>query len=230
VPTDEPPEAVDEPKKSRVTDANVTRDRGGLSRQCHAENRSKGQGEGQGEGDSTLTGIESPLPPLREITQSLADLAGLSLANANARARAEAQVQSWLNLGVDIEATAVPAIRSVIAKRRDPTRSLTRFDDAVRHAQAKVRVADPEAPKPANPGKDDPDPRLTELRQALHDRLGPRTYDGLLRPVTLTLNGRGIVATAPTTGIARTLRDDYAQALGEEAAALNLGTVKITNP
>jgi Protein of unknown function (DUF1376)/DnaA N-terminal domain len=217
--------------QSRVTSGKVTRDKG----ECHAPvthespSKGEGQGEGQGEGDSTSENIDSPLPPFAQIAQRLADLAGLRLGSNRARQSAEDQVAEWLDDGIDLERTIVPTVRTVVAKRTTPTRSLKRFDDDVRHNHAKAGKPSTKAPT-VNLGPDDDDQRLADLRAALRRRLGPRTYDGWIAPGRFTLNGVGLVITMPSAFMADWTLQNLSRELGEEAGRLNLGSVKITIP
>jgi len=139
----------DEPDMSRVTSGNVTRDEGGMSRQCHAEKRSKGegQGEGQGQGDSyndddargSAKSEDEERDDLLGLASRLAREGGVNLnpAYPDRFARELDIVKAWLADGIDVEETILPTIRDTVAKATDTVGSLKFFDGWVRKAHAR---------------------------------------------------------------------------------------------
>lgn len=151
----------DSPPMSRVTatpeERDVTRDEGGMSRQCHAEKSSKGegQGEGQGQGDSkeqqqqhagetppVVDDAKKPEPfDFSTGTADLARRAGVPIAQPSAISRNVDVVKQWLADGFTI-AEIEEAIDAYRVDNPDERISTLRFFDAgirAKRASAEAR-------------------------------------------------------------------------------------------
>ena len=214
---------------SRVTKPDVTRDEGGLSHECHAQNRSKGR-DREGKGDS-IESEDTPKAPfdVPALAAELATLGGFTFSSDRARANAEQQVRTWIADGIAPD-TMRAAIRAFVRSANKPSYSLKRFNGAVRlqHAKEPAKVGTGE--KPASLGPDDPDPRLADLRRTLRKTLGARTYDGWVAPGQFSLNGSGVVLTMPSRFLADWCESHLSSQLTSAALLHDLGSLKVQPP
>lgn len=94
--------------------------------------------------------------------------------------RAMGFVERWRADGISLEHVILPVIKATIAKTHDPTRTLGRFDAAIKHEHAR-HAATPEGKTykpPPSPVLDPPDedPLFRPIREALLKALGPHAY------------------------------------------------------
>jgi len=230
----------DEGDMSRVTGDNVTRDGGGLSRECHAENRSKGegQGEGQGEGDSTIP----PKPPadlkpadgvedLMGVTNRIANAGGVSIVQPRKLTAAMDLVKRWLADGIDVDTTILPTIEQRLADMppNDTVGSLAYFDAAIRkaHALAKSKTKRPRA-KPVEPiaASDAEDERVPTIREKLKASIGA-PYGAWIAPGRAAISiDDGIVVVAPNKFASEYIETNFLGDLAKAARAV-LGTNRV---
>lgn len=208
-------------KASRVTGGKVTRDTPPKSRvQTTPRDR-----DNKGQGDSK-TIEESPHTPLpSEIAAELCELGGVRLTTDKARDNATAEVESWLSQGIAPD-TMRDAVTAFTTKARTPSYSLHRFDGEVRLRHAK-RAKPAKGKPPSVRAHDDDDQRIRELRLALRQRCGARTYDSWIKGNAFTLNGGGVIVTCPSQFIADWTETNLKAQLGEEAAPLGFNAVHI---
>lgn len=127
----------------------------------------------------------------------------------------------WTADGIDPEETIVPTIRALIAKSGDdPTSSLARFDRHIRHAHAR-RAAAPRTrappPAPPSPAPVDDDPRFEQIREDLRRDVGPRTYDGWLKPIHFSAENSTLAVTLPSQFMRDWVHTHFGERLALEA-------------
>lgn len=95
------------------------------------------------------------------------------------------QVREWRDTGISFELTVLPAIRSTIAESAEPTGSLKRFDQKIRHEHARSAARKTEGLAPSLPAEPPADPILEfseedfdmiALRRDLLAAIGQRPY------------------------------------------------------
>lgn len=162
--------------------------------------------------------------------------AGFRPSSPEASDAARAMVASWTHDGIDLDATILPTIRTMVAASDDPTSSLKRFDRTIRyeHARAAAKPAPgPSAPpmKPPDdwaPGPDDSDERLEQIRATLRRDCGARTYEGWLRPAHLGLDADGnLIVTLPSQFMADWVLTHFADRFRSLARSLGITKVMI---
>lgn len=93
--------------------------------------------------------------------------------------RAVRFVERWRADGIGFDEVVIPTIRRMVAESADETRTLGRFDKAIRHAHAKAdarsSLGKPETPEPVLEPEGE-DERFRKLRRALLERMGPFSY------------------------------------------------------
>lgn len=98
------------------------------------------------------------------------------------------KVKAWRDAGIDFTEVVVPTIQHTVANSSDPTRTLGRFDKAVRHEHARRGAkAATGAPyvAPASPitQREDEDPVFATIRQELLERMGASAFSIFVNPV-----------------------------------------------
>lgn len=118
---------------------------------------------------------------LNDLYFAVAEASGHNPSSSVQINRAYGFVEKWRKAGVDFDTVVIPTIRAMVAESSDPTRTLGRFDARISHEHARV-AAKGKSGKPYVPPAS---PLLTPmgeseifvpLRQALLERLGPRTF------------------------------------------------------
>lgn len=137
----------------------------------------RGREDDQGEGDATPDRLARG--DLWTLYEAVAQASGHNPVVPGQIDRAFGFVEEWHRLGIDFDKVVIPTIKSMIAKSDDPTRTLGRFDAAIKHQHA--RVAATPAGKyrpPASPllEPDDEDERFRPIRAALLERLGATMF------------------------------------------------------
>ena len=134
--------------------------------------------------------------------------------------RAMGFIRAWDALGLDHDKVLIPLISAATLKADEPTRTLGRFDAAVRLAAAKQLAAPPG--KPATPPEppliepDGEDPQFHPVRIALLARLGPVAFARLCNRVRFeaveTATGKQALRVRDDgTGAATRLKDALGQ-------------------
>lgn len=129
-------------------------------------------------------------PDLRALYEAVAEASGHNPVVPGQIDRAFTFVQDWHRLGIDFDTVVLPTIRSAISATNEPTRTLGRFDAAIKHQHAR-QAATPKGSgyrPPASPlmEPDDEDARFRPIRAALLERLGAAAYSTMLNPVRFT--------------------------------------------
>jgi len=121
---------------------------------------------------------------LSELFERISEAAGFSAWGERGREDAIEQIRRWIAQGFDLETVILPAIRQHCADYPDPTGSLKRFDQSVRHLAAQ-QAQKPKAPAPTQPilQFEDEDFDMIALRRDLLDALGPVRYVHLCHPI-----------------------------------------------
>lgn len=188
---------------------------------------------------SAAAAAEPPLRPRDPVLQAkfeaVCSAAGFRSASAEQAERAMKFVEGWHKAGISFDEIVLPTIRSAIAENlHGPghTRTLGRFDAAVRHAHARTAASASTGrgnPNPTAPvGPDHPDPRFIEWRTTLRRDCGPRTYDGWLKPIRFDLNGDTVTAQLPSQFMADWVTTHFRERLEAMATASGFAGLRIT--
>lgn len=101
--------------------------------------------------------------------------------------RAFGFVEAWRRDGIDFDEVVIPTIRSIIGRSHEPTRTLGRFDAAIRHEHARrggaKKPGDYTPPPVPELEPDDEDPRFHALRRYLLKQLGPVAFASFVNRV-----------------------------------------------
>jgi uncharacterized protein YdaU (DUF1376 family) len=151
---------------------------------------------------------------LETICEAVCEAAGLRPSTGEQRDRALAHCREWERQGVSFDQIVIPTIRAMIAKAREPTRTLGRFKVEIAHEHARSLARSDQYSPPSTQALPDPHPQRTApLRERLRRELGARTYDGWLRPVSLDLDGKALLVTCPSPFMADWVRGHFEGAL-----------------
>lgn len=154
------------------------------------ERPGSGRGEDendQGEGDAQPDRLARS--DLWTLYEAVAEASGHNPVVPGQIDRAFSFVEEWHRLGISFDDVVIPTIKSMIAKTDDPTRTLGRFDAAIKHQHAR-QAATPKGSAytaPASPimeveGEDE---RFKPVRAELLKALGPSSYCSFLNRVRL---------------------------------------------
>lgn len=121
---------------------------------------------GSGEAVSRLDDAD-----LQTLYSAVADASGHNPSSPGQIDRAMGFVERWRSDGLDFDEIIIPTIRAMVAKTSEPTRTLGRFDAAVRHEQARRKAT----------------PRSATYRPPEAPVLEPDGEDALFRPLRLDL-------------------------------------------
>ena len=114
---------------------------------------------------------------LQALFDAVCEAAGFNPISPGQINLAYAKVQAWRDAGIDFQEVVLPTILHTVANSSDPTRTLGRFDKAVRHEHARRGAkAATGAPyvAPASPitVREDEEPVFALIRQELLERMG----------------------------------------------------------
>lgn len=118
---------------------------------------------------------------LQALFNAVCDAAGFNPVSPGQINLAYAKVEAWRDAGIDFTEVVVPTIQHTVAHSSDPTRTLGRFDKAVRHEHArrgaKVATGGPYVPPPVPiTVVEDEAPVFALIRQELLERMGATSY------------------------------------------------------
>ncbi len=210
---------------SRVTEPNVTRDKGPSHANIERQGTGTVKGQGQGQGES----IDSDDDVREDLTTLLAEAArigavAVSPAYQDKFGRELAIIAELRREGITRE-----TILDTIAKTLDSTNetsigSLKFYAGAIRKAHARTlpRGASTAKAEPLAPmrTRDADDPRVGTFRDRLKAEVGAPGYAAWLAPqkTAVAPNGVGIVVTARSEFIAARLREQYLDVLSQIAS------------
>lgn len=114
---------------------------------------------------------------LQALFDAVCEAAGFNPVSPGQIDLAYAKVQAWRDAGIDFDEVVVPTIRHTVANSSDPTRTLGRFDKAIRHEHArrgaKAASGAPYVPPPSPiVCREDEEPVFALMRQDLLERMG----------------------------------------------------------
>jgi uncharacterized protein YdaU (DUF1376 family) len=118
---------------------------------------------------------------LKALVDAVLDASGFNPVSPGQIDLAWAKVQAWRDAGIDFTEVVVPTILHTIANSSDVTRTLGRFDKAIRHeharrgAKAATGGAYVAPPSPIT-SREDEEPVFALIRQQLLERLGVTAY------------------------------------------------------
>lgn len=144
---------------------------------------------------------------LLALFNAVCDAAGFNPISPGQISLAYAKVEAWRDAGIDFDEVVVPTIRHTVANSSDPTRTLGRFDKAIRHEHARsaAKAATGKAYKPpASPitVREDEEPVFALIRQELLERIGPQNFAMFVN--TVRFEAVDMTGTAPRDGKERT--------------------------
>lgn len=172
-----------------LSDGNTTT----FQRNGHAiptENALKGnEGKGKESIESLPNPPESVTPKpsrlddrdLQALFDAVCQAAGFNPVSPGQISLAYAKVEAWRDAGIDFDLVVVPTILHTVANSSDPTRTLGRFDKAIRHeharSAAKAATGKPYVP-PASPitMREDEAPVFALIRQELLESMGAASF------------------------------------------------------
>lgn len=163
---------------------------------------------------------------LLDLTNEITREAGVSIIKPSAVAREMDIVKRWIAEGYSVEDLILPTIRKRVSDMREDETvgSLAYFDASILKAAGKSKR--PASSTPSGPaesaGPDDADPRIAKLRTALKASLGPRTYDGWIKPVSFRVNGETTTLVAPSAFLADWISGHLSDKLRTAVAATGL--------
>lgn len=183
-----PQEKTDEPKETAKNDMRTHFDsRAGANPDPDPDTSKPNQSNGieveapESSDGSVGLGLDSDRDLVASL-QRVSESAGFVPRGGSSYAAGIDQVREWRDSGIDLEATILPVIERTLRQRPEPTNSLKRFDQAIRHEHALQlarRSQDGSLPAPT------PEPILTfdnevepmqALRADLLKRLGVHAY------------------------------------------------------